>query len=86
MTVTLSAEAEQLVRDLLARDPERSPEELVEKGLHALAVECAPKRTMRDLTDAEFEGWLEELGAFADRIPTFEGETFSRERIYRDSN
>ena len=84
MTVTLSAHAELLVRALLSRDPERSPEELVEQGLHALSAGLGPQRGLHHLSDAEFDAWLDELGTYGDQIPPMDGETFSREMIYRD--
>lgn len=84
MTIHLTSQAEHVLRELLAQQPGRSPEQLVEQALNAIAHRLPPQRGLSALSDEEFEDWLKALGAYSDQIPPMQGETFSREMIYRD--
>ncbi len=84
MTIQLTPHAEEVLRDLLARQPSRRPEELVEQALNAIADRSFSKRGLNTLSDEEFEAWLDEMATYSDQIPPMPGETFSREMIYRD--
>lgn len=84
MTIDLTPGAEHILRELLARQPERRPEEIVELGLNAIANQMPHKSGFNSLTDQEFEAWLDGLAAYSDQIPPMPGEIFSREMIYRD--
>jgi hypothetical protein len=84
MTIHLTPQAEQVLRELMARQPDRRPEELIEGALNAIARQPAPRRGLHTLSEEEFEAWLDAVAAYSDRIPPMPGETFSREMIYRD--
>ncbi|MCX6618588.1 MAG: hypothetical protein NTZ98_21140 [Acidobacteria bacterium] len=84
MTIHLTPQAEQVLRELMARQPDRRPEELVEAALNSIARQPAPKRGLHGLSEEDFETWFEAMAAYSDRIPPMAGETFSREMIYRD--
>lgn len=84
MTITLTPNAEQIVRDQLARHPEQSPEEVVEQALRSIQsqpISLSPRRTRED-----FRVWLKEYTKLSDQIPNLPGETFSREMIYEDQD
>lgn len=84
MTIHLTKQAEQVLRELMARQPGSRPEELIEAALKAIARQPAPKRGLSELSEKELDTWLEAMAAYSDRIPPMPGETFSREMIYRD--
>ena len=84
MTIHLTPHAEQILRDLLAQQPGRKPEELIEQALSAIANGSFSKRGLNTLSEEEFEAWLDAMAAYSDQIPSMPGETFSREMIYRD--
>lgn len=84
MTVILSPHAEQLIRSLQARYPERSPEELIEEGLYTLAAPAESPRSLHALSQEEFKAWLAALAQYSEKIPSRPGETFSRDMIYQD--
>ncbi len=84
MTVHLTPHAEKILCELLAQQPERSSEELVEQALNAIADRACPKRGLNALSDEDFEAWLDAMAFYSDQIPPMPGETFSREMIYKD--
>ena len=84
MTIHLTPQAEQVLRELMARQPNRRPEELIEAALNSIAQQPAPKGGLHGLSEEGFETWLEAMAAYSGRIPPMPGETFSREMIYRD--
>jgi len=84
MTIHLTPQAEQVLRELMARQPNRRPEELIEAALNSIARQPAPKGGLHGFSEEGFETWLEAMAAYSDRIPPMPGETFSREMIYRD--
>jgi hypothetical protein len=82
MEITLSPQAEELLRSVLARHLGQSPAEILEQAL----VEQAGREHLisTKLTPEEFDHWIEEFTGFSDKIPAMPGESFSREMIYRD--
>ena len=84
MQVTLTTQAEEMLLDALRRNPDRSPAEILERALaehvRREAVMLADTRHTRQ----EFHAWLAQFTAYSDKIPTLDGETFSREVIYQD--
>jgi len=83
-TVDLTPRAQQALREILGRQPDQRPEQVIEHALDLVAGQPAPRRGFNSLTDAEFEAWLNALAAHSNDIPPLPGETFSRESIYRD--
>jgi hypothetical protein len=87
MEITLTLRAEELLRRALARHPDRSAAEILEKAL-AERVEreelSAGLPPAKKLTPGEFDKWLDAFNQFSDKIPPMPGEAFSREMIYRD--
>jgi hypothetical protein len=90
MEITLTPHAEELLRSVLARHPEQSPDEVLEPALaerveRESAVEAASQPPKpKGLTPEEFNNWLESFSRFSEQIPPMTGETFSREMIYQD--
>lgn len=84
MTIHLTPQAEQVLRELMARQPDRRPEQLIEEALNAIASQTASRRALHTLSEEEFEAWLDAMAAYSGRIPPMPGETFSREMIYGD--
>lgn len=82
MQVTLTPQAQELLRAALAQHPGASPAQILEHALaeHVGRVPSAPPK----LTPAEFHAWLDQFTAYSDQIPSLPGETFSREMIYQD--
>ncbi len=83
MEVTLTRQAEELLRSALARHPEQSPAEIVEQAL-ADRVQRETTTVKPARTRDHFRIWLDQFTAYSDRIPAMPGETFSREMIYQD--
>jgi 2-oxo-4-hydroxy-4-carboxy--5-ureidoimidazoline (OHCU) decarboxylase len=87
MEITLTPRAEELLRRVLARHPDQSAAEILEKTL-AEQVEreelSAGLPPAKKLTPREFDQWLDAFTQFSDKIPPMPGETFSREMIYQD--
>ncbi|MGA3211087.1 MAG: hypothetical protein ABSD20_07245 [Terriglobales bacterium] len=84
MSVELTPHAQQVLREILGRQPDQRPEQVVERALDAVAGQSAPAQGLNLLADSEFEAWLDALAVHSSEIPPFPGETFSRESIYRD--
>jgi hypothetical protein len=85
MQITLTPHGEQLLRSLLARQPGRSPVEIVEQALeHEGAPSLARLPEPKRLSDQEFQASLDRMARFSDKIPSMPSETFSREMIYQD--
>ena len=90
MQITLTAHSEQLLRAALARSPGRSPAEIVEQALAeraeretaTLARARLPEPTR--LSSEEFQGALDRMARFSDKIPALPIEAFSRESFYED--
>jgi hypothetical protein len=87
MEITLTLRAEELLRRALARHPDLSAAEILEKAL-AERVEreelLAGLPSAKKLTPGEFDQWLDAFTQFTDKIPSMPGEAFSREMIYQD--
>ena len=82
MQVTLSQQAEELLRAALARHPGQSPAEILEQALaERVERETAATPAKQKLTREEFHAWLDKFTAYSDKIPSMPGETFSREMI-----
>jgi hypothetical protein len=88
MQITLTPHAEELLRSLLARQPGRSPAEIVEQALAGIDHEVAPSPAglpePKRLSHEELQTSLDRMAQFSDKIPAMPGETFSREMIYQD--
>ena len=88
MQITLTPHAEELLRSLLARQPGRSPAEIVEQALADVEHEGAPSSVRlpepNRLSHEEFQASLDRMAQFSDKIPAMPGETFYREMIYQD--
>ena len=86
MQVTLTAKAEQSLREELVRSPGRKPEEVVEEALAVLGRREAALEPSRRAPKVapEFHAWLRELRRGAKPAPHLSNQTFSREMIYQD--
>lgn len=84
MTVTLTPQAEQIVRNVLTKRPEQSPEQIIEQALLSFEPEQATSPTYRQRTPEQFRNWLEQLRKNAVAVPHLRNETYSREMIYQD--
>jgi hypothetical protein len=85
MEVTLTPQAEQALRQQLARAPGRQPEEIVEEALTEMARRGgAPSAPKPGMTREDFRAWLQELRRGAKPDPSFANETFPRQMIYQD--
>ena len=89
MQITLTPHAEELLRSVLARHPERSPAEILEDALTRIEHEVADSRTAllpepKRLSREESEAALDRMAQFSNKIPPMPGETFTREMIYQD--
>jgi hypothetical protein len=88
MQITLTPHAEELLRSLLARQPGRSPAEIVEQALAGIEHQSAssPERlpAPKRLSHKEFQASLDRMAQFSNKIPPMPRETFSREMIYQD--
>jgi len=85
MQVTLTPQAEEALRQQLARSPGRQPEEIVEEALTELTRRvAAPVTTKSGTAREDFRAWLLELRRGAPPAPHVANETFSRQMIYED--
>ena len=84
MTVTLTDQAEQIVRKVLTEHPERSVEQVIEQALRSFDPEPATLAMDQQRTREHFKNWLEQLRKNAGFTPHLIDETYSREMIYQD--
>jgi hypothetical protein len=82
MQVTLSQQAEELLRTAVARHPGQTPAQILEQALAEHVERETPAKPT--LTREEFHAWLDQFTAYSDKIPSMPGESFSREVIYQD--
>ena len=86
MNIRLTPHSEQILREQLTQGKFRSPEEVIERALQALAEQKAagaPRLSPPNQSAEQFEAFLDGLAAYSDEIPPMPGETFSREMIYQ---
>ena len=83
MQVTLTPQAEQALRQQLARSPGREPAQIVEEALTEMAQRQAAG-SARTPTSKNFHAWLRELRQGIEPVPDLANETFRREAIYQD--
>jgi len=83
MQVTLTPQAEQVLREQLARSPGREPAQIVEEALTEMAQRQAA-RSAKTPTSRNFHAWLRELRQGTQPVPDLANETFRREAIYQD--
>ncbi len=83
MQVTLTPQAEQALRQQLARSPGREPAQIVEEALTEMAQRQAARSTKAP-TSKNFHAWLRELRQGIEPVPDLANETFRREAIYQD--
>ena len=88
--VTLTPRGEELLRDAIRRNPDRSAGQIVEQ---ALAQQLTRQPTMsstlppgKHLSSEEWEAALDRMAQFSDKIPSLPGEAFTRDSLYRDHN
>ena len=86
MNIRLTPHSEQILQDQMKRGNFRSPEEVIERALQALADQKAagaPRPPSPGQNEERFAAFLDALAAYSDAIPPMPGETFSREMIYQ---
>jgi len=83
MQVTLTPQAEEALRQQLARSPDREPAQIVEEALTEL-VRRQSVRSAGTPTTKDFHAWLRELRQGVGPVPDLAHETFRREVIYQD--
>ena len=83
MQVTLTPQAEQALRQQLARSPGREPAQIVEEALTEMAQRQAA-RPGKSSGSKNFHAWLRELSQDVEPVPDLANETFRREAIYQD--
>ncbi len=83
MQVTLTSQAEEALRQRLARSPGREPAQIVEEALTELARRQAA-HSAKIPAPKNFHAWLRELRQGLKPIPGLARETFRREAIYQD--
>ena len=83
MQVTLTPQAEQALRQQLARSPGREPAQIMEEALTGMAQRQAA-HSAKTPTSKDFHAWLGELRHGAEPVPNLANETFRREAIYQD--
>ncbi len=83
MQVTLTPNAEEALRQQLARSPGREPAQIVEEALTEL-VRRPTVQPAKTPTSRNFHAWLRELRQGAEPVPDLANETFRRETIYQD--
>ena len=83
MQVTLTPQAEQALRQQLARSPGREPAQIVEEALTEMAQRQAAG-SAKTPTSRNFHAWLRELRQGTEPVPDLANETFRREAIYQD--
>jgi hypothetical protein len=81
--VTLTPQAEQALRQQLARSPGREPAQIVEEALTEMADRHAA-RSAQTSTSRNFHAWLRELRQGFEPVPELANKTFRREAIYQD--
>jgi hypothetical protein len=84
MQVTLTPQAEEALRQYLARSPGRQPEEIVEEALTEMGPRVVSSATKAGMTPEDFRTWLQELRQGAKPAPHLVNETFPRDMIYQD--
>jgi len=82
MQVTLTPQAEEALRQQLARSPGREPAQIVEEALTEMAQHQAA-RSAKTATFKNFRAWVQELRQGAELVPDLTNETFRREAIYQ---
>jgi hypothetical protein len=83
MQVTLTPQAEQALRQQLARSPDREPAQIVEEALTEMAQRQIIS-SAKTPTSRSFHAWLGELRQGTQPVPDLANETFRREAIYQD--
>ena len=83
MQVTLTPQAEEALRQQLARSPGREPAQIVEEALIELVRRPAVHSAKTPISE-NFHAWLRELRQGTEPIPDLANETFRREAIYQD--
>jgi len=83
MQVTLTPQAEQALRQQLARSPGREPAQIVEEALTEMAQRQVA-RSGKTSASEDFHDWLRELRQGIEPVPELANETFRREVIYQD--
>lgn len=86
MNIRLTRESEQILREQMSHGNFRSPEEVIERALQALADQNAAGAASfapPGRSPEQFDAFLDALAAYSDEIPPMPGETFSREMIYQ---
>jgi MoxR-like ATPase len=83
MQVTLTPQAEQALRQELARSPGREPAQIVEEALTDMAQRQAA-RSAKTTTSKNFHDWLREFRQGLEPLPDLANETFRPEAIYQD--
>jgi hypothetical protein len=82
MVVRLTAQAEEALRQQLARSPGREPAQIVEEALTELVRRRAGWPATSS-TPQDFSTWLRELRQGIEPAPDLANETFRRETIYQ---
>jgi hypothetical protein len=83
--ITLTPQAEEALRQQLARSPGRHPEEIVEEALTEMGRRAVvSSATKTGMTPEGFRAWLQELRQGAEPAPHLVNETFPREMIYQN--
>ena len=83
MQVTLTPQAEQALRQEMARSPGREPAQIVEEALTELVRRETPQPATNP-TSKDFGSWLQELRRGAEPVLDLANETFRREAIYQE--
>jgi len=81
--ITLTPQAEEALRQQLARSPGREPAQIVEDALTEMAQRQAV-RSGKTSTSNNFPAWLRELRQGSEPFPGLANETFRRETIYQE--
>ena len=83
MQITLTPQAEEALRQQLARSPGREPAQIIEEALTEMAQRQGAHST-QGLTATNFQAWLQEFRLGSEPDPSLASETFRREAIYQD--
>lgn len=83
MQVTLTPQAERVLRQQLANSPGHEPAQIVEEALTEMAQRRA-ERSALPPKSKDFHAWLRELRQGVEPVPDLASETFRREAIYQD--
>ena len=84
MQVKLTPQAEDALRQQLARSPGREPAQIVEEALTELVRRQPVSQKTSGATFKDFHAWLRELRQGVEPVPDLAHETFRREVIYQD--